>query len=143
MKNRGLVLLVLSLILAVAANCNAQTTKKDSKSTETVSNEKIDVYYFHFERRCATCNAVENESEKALIELYPEKIKNGEITFLSVNLEDKTNKPLAEDLKVNGQALLIVKGEQQENLTNTAFMHARSNPDKLKKAIQESIEKLL
>jgi hypothetical protein len=60
-----------------------------------------------------------------------------------VNLEDKTNNPLAEDLKVNGQALLIVKGEQQENLTNTAFMHARTNPDKLKKAIQESIDKLL
>jgi hypothetical protein len=143
MKNRGLILLVLSLILGWTMHCHAQTTKSDTKSRESVSLEKIDVYYFHFERRCATCNAVENESEKALKELYPEKIKNGEITFLSVNLEDKTNEPLAEDLSVNGQALLIVKGEQQDNLTNTAFMHARTNPDKLKKAIQESIDKLL
>jgi hypothetical protein len=143
MKNRGFILLVLSLILGAGLNCSAQSTKTDKKTTETISAEKIDVYYFHFERRCATCNAVENESKKALNELYPEKIRNGEIKFLSVNLEDKTNQPIADDLEVSGQALLIVKGEQHENLTNTAFMHARTNPEKLKKAIQQSIEKFL
>ncbi len=122
-------------------SCNAQTADQ-TKEKENLSTDKVEVYYFHFERRCATCMAVENESEKALNELYPEKMKSGEMTFLSVNLEESTNDALAEKLKVDGQTLLVVKGDKQDNLTNTAFMHARTNPEKLKKALQESIDKL-
>jgi hypothetical protein len=85
---------------------------------------------------------VEDESEKALRELYPEKVKAGEIVFLSLDLEDESNTPLAEKFNVSGQTLLVVKGDKKDNLTNIAFMHARSNPEKLKKALQESIEKL-
>ena len=102
----------------------------------------MEVYYFHFERRCATCVAVEEESEKALQELYPEQIKSGDVVFLSVNLEDDSNDALAEKLKVDGQTLLVVRGARQENLTNVAFMHARTNPEKLKTAIKESVGKL-
>ena len=104
--------------------------------------DKVEVYYFHNERRCTTCMAVEDESVKALNELYPEKMKSGEMTFLSVNLEDDANKALADKFKISGQTLLIVKGGKQENLTNTAFMYATTKPEKLKKAIGEAIEKL-
>jgi hypothetical protein len=141
MKNRGLIFSVLVILLGAAFPCNAQTTAENQQA-ESVSSDQIEVYYFHFERRCATCTAVEEESEKALNELYPEKVKSGEIVFLSVNLEEKSNEALAEKLSVSGQTLLIVKGENQENLTNTAFMHARTHPDKLKKAIQKSIESI-
>ena len=64
------------------------------------------------------------------------------MTFLSVNIEDKTNQPLVDKYKVSGQTLLIVKGSKQENLTNVAFMHAKSNPDKLKKEIGKAIGNL-
>ena len=57
------------------------------------------MYYFHYERRCATCQAVEDESAKALNELYPEKVKSGEMTFLSVNIEDETNKHWWKNIK--------------------------------------------
>lgn len=141
MKNKGLILSFLAILFSTFLSCNAQTSEP-KKETETISNNKIEVYYFHYERRCATCMAVENESEKALNELYPEKIKSGEVTFLSVNLEEESNKPLAEKLNVSGQTLLIIKDGRQKNLTNTAFMYARTNPDKLKNAIKETIEKL-
>jgi len=109
---------------------------------QKTSTSKVEVYYFHNERRCATCVAVEDESVKALNELYPEKMKSGEMTFLSVNLEDDANKALADKFKISGQTLLIVKGGKQENLTNTAFMYATTKPEKLKKAIGQAIEKL-
>jgi len=141
MKNRGLIFTVLSVLFSAMLTCNAQDASKQSKS-ETISNNNIEVYYFHFERRCATCMAVENESEKALNELYPEKMKSGEMTFLSVNLEEKTNEALAEKLNVDGQTLLVVKGDKKENLTNKAFMYARTAPAKLKEALKETIEKL-
>ncbi|MBM3436360.1 MAG: hypothetical protein FJY07_09130 [Bacteroidetes bacterium] len=104
--------------------------------------DKVEVYYFHNERRCATCVAVEDESVKALNELYPQKMKSGDITFLSVNIEDDANKALSDKFQISGQTLLIVKGSKQENLTNKAFMYATTKPEKLKKAIGEAIEKL-
>ncbi len=44
-------------------SCNAQEPKKQSGNT--ISNAQVDVYYFHFTRRCMTCNAVESESKKS------------------------------------------------------------------------------
>lgn len=140
MKNRNL-LLIIPVLLFLMPACNAQTTESN-QADETVSSETVEVYYFHFTRRCATCQAVEDESEAALKDFYPEKVNAGEITFLSVNLEESENEPLAKKLNVSGQSLLVVKGEKQENLTNVAFMHARSNPEKLRDALKESIEKL-
>jgi hypothetical protein len=135
MKTRTIVLLFTVLLGSISVS-NAQTAGKNT------SNDKVEVYYFHNERRCATCMAVEDESVKALNELYPEKMKSGEMTFQSVNLEDDANKALADKFQISGQTLLIVKGSKQENLTNTAFMYAKTKPEKLKKAIGEAIEKL-
>jgi hypothetical protein len=118
----------------------AQSDQKPQE--EKVTTDKVEVYYFHYSRRCATCIAVEEVSEKALNELYPDEMKSGEMTFLSVNLEEESNGPLAEKLKADGQTLLIVKGDQREDLTNNAFMNARTNPGKLKKAIKKTIDKM-
>jgi hypothetical protein len=135
MKTRTILVLFASLLSLLSVTV-AQTKE------QTISGDKVEVYYFHNERRCATCMAVEDESVKALNELYPEKMKSGEMTFLSVNIEEESNTALAEKYKVSGQTLLIVKGSKQENLTNTAFMYATTKPEKLKKAIGEAIEKL-
>jgi hypothetical protein len=135
------VLLLSMVFLGSVCTSFAQTSDQKQKS-ETTSIDKVEVYYFHYERRCATCVAVEDESKKALEELYPEKMKSGEMTFLPVNIEDETNKALADKYKISGQTLLVVKGSKEENLTNTAFMYATTKPEKLKKAIGEAIEKL-
>jgi hypothetical protein len=141
MENKSFILTALMILFVSLLSCNAQS--EDQKDTDqTLSTSNVEVYYFHFSRRCATCQAVEEESEKALRELYPEKVKAGEIVFLSLDLEDESNTPLAEKYNVSGQTLLVVKGDEKDNLTNIAFMHARSNPEKLKKALRESIEKL-
>ncbi|MBN2175214.1 MAG: hypothetical protein JW731_13855 [Bacteroidales bacterium] len=141
MKKFGLILTTFALLFVMGFSSNAQTPAKDD-GKEIVKSDNIEMYYFHYERRCATCLAVESESEKILGELYPEKVKSGEITFLSVNLEDESNQPLAEKLRVDGQTLLVVKGDKQDNLTNKAFMYVNTNRDKFKKAIQESIENM-
>jgi hypothetical protein len=135
MKTRTFLVLI-AVLLGSILGTFAQTTDQNT------SSDKVEVFYFHNERRCATCVAVEDESVKALNELYPEKMKTGEITFLSVNIEEESNTSIAEKYKVSGQTLLIVKGSKQENLTNTAFMYATTKPEKLKKAIGEAIEKL-
>lgn len=103
----------------------------------------IEVFYFHYSRRCATCEAVEAGTQKSLKELYAKEVKEGSIKFLSVNLDDKNNKALAKKHKVEGQALLVSKNTNRFDLTDQAFMYARTKPERLKAALKKAIDPLL
>ena len=124
------------VIMLGSISCNAQDTKKQSTKQTSVSG-KIEAYYFHFSARCVTCKAVEAEAKADVESLYP-----GKITFRAVNLDDASNKTLAEKLQISGQTLLIVKGSQKINITNEGFMYAKSNPEKFKSIIKEKIDGL-
>jgi hypothetical protein len=132
--------LALSLLLSTVA-CNGQTKPKVAKATN--ATDKIEVLYFHFTARCLTCNTVEAETKKSLEALYPEQMKSGKITFTSLNVEEKSTEPIAKKHKVYGQNLIVVKGNKRFDLTNDGFLYARSNPDKFKKKIKETVDELL
>lgn len=104
---------------------------------------KVEVYYFHYTRRCTTCQAVETESQKAIRELYPVQYKSGKITFRSVNLDESNSRAVAENCKAEGQALLIISGGKRIDLTEQGFMYAVNHPDKLKKELKKTIDSLL
>lgn len=137
----------LSLILIMgvafsAQSCSGSTTDKSTSEKESlVENKKSDevkAYYFHATRRCATCQAVEDVSKEALEEYYGDRV-----TFESINAEKDKDNPLMTKYKVNGQALLIVNGDQKVDLTNDAFLNARTNPDKLKSKLKSTIDSML
>ncbi len=113
--------------------------------TDTVvaSADKVEVYYFHFSRRCVTCIAVENKTREAIVALYPDAYSKGKITFVSVNLEDDKSKPIAEKAKVTGQALVIMSGDFRKDLTAEGFMYANNNFDKFKAEIQKTVDPLV
>lgn len=104
---------------------------------------KVEVYYFHYTRRCVTCQAVENESQKIISTLYDKEIKTGKLKFIAVNLDDKNSKKLADKCKAEGQALLVISNEKRIDLTDIGFMYAKSNPDKLKAELKKAIDPLL
>ncbi|MDZ7634408.1 MAG: nitrophenyl compound nitroreductase subunit ArsF family protein [Bacteroidales bacterium] len=111
--------------------------------TAVTAADKVEVYYFHFSRRCVTCIAVENKTQEAIVALYPEDYSKGKITFASVNLDDEKSKPLAEKAKVTGQALIIMSGEFKKDLTAEGFMYANNNFDKFKAEIQKTVDPLV
>jgi hypothetical protein len=134
--------LIFMLLMAVTlSSCNAQSSQ-DQKSAVGDTDE-LQVYYFHFTARCATCNAVENETKVALEMFYADQVKEGNIAFASLNLDEDDGKKLAEQLKVSGQTLLLVKGDQMVNLTNEGFMNARTNSSKFHEILKSNIDKLL
>ena len=132
MKTLRIILPVLLLTLFSCANAQV-------KSTETSNSDQIEVYYFHFERRCETCVTVEKVTEESIKKNFPEQLKEKTIIFSSINLDDESNNDLAKRLKVAGQSLLIVKGSNTIDLTNKAFMYAVDQPEKLENAIKEAI----
>jgi len=120
------------VMLMSGFSCNAQTSKKE---TPVSTSDNIEVYYFHFTARCVTCKTVEAEAKADVQNLY-----YGEVSFKAINLDDDSSKAIAEKLKVSGQTLLIVKGDQKINLTNEGFMYAMSNPAKFKSILKEKID---
>lgn len=140
MKN--LVFLSIALLLILGGiSCNAQGSKK--QESKTIASSTIEVYYFHFTRRCMTCNAVEVESKKAVSALYPNLVKAGKITFKAINLDDASSKPAAEKCGVEGQSLLVIGGGKRIDLTSQGFMYAVSNTAKLKAELKKAIDPLL
>jgi hypothetical protein len=110
-----------------------------SNQTQEISAAKVEVYYFHNTRRCATCNAVEDVTLETLKTSYAPQMESGELTFRSLNIEDDANEALARKLNVSGQTLLIVKDGKKKDLTNDAFLYARSKPEKLSEKINKVI----
>jgi hypothetical protein len=138
MSKIKIILAFMSFISALA--CSAQTDKKD---LQTGSADKVEMYYFHFSARCVTCKTVEAQAKQNIETLYPEQLKQGKISFRTVNLDDESSKALAEKLKVYGQTLLVVKGDKQVILTNEGFMYAVGDPEKFKAVMKEKIDPLL
>ena len=135
------ILLALALIIPVMS-CNGQQDRK-APSQSSISSDKIEAFYFHFTARCTTCKTIEASTKDNLEKLYPSQMKQGLITFQSVNLDEESSKPLAERLGVSGQTLLLVRGNQKINLTNEGFMYAVVKPGKFKEIINEKVEGLL
>jgi hypothetical protein len=133
---------MVAIMMVGSLSCDAAQGKKN-QSVRNIAAQKVEVYYFHFTRRCMTCNAVEAESKKAVESLYPNQLKTGKITFKGINLDDKSSKGLAQKLNVGGQSLLIVGRDKKTDLTSQGFMYARSNPEKLKAEIKAVIDPLL
>lgn len=133
--------LILIIVSLFSVSANAQVAKTTRAS---VSNTpKVEVYYFHFTRRCATCQAVETESQKAITALYPAQAKKGTISFKSVNLDEKTSAALAKKCNAEGQALLVLGKGKRIDLTEKGFMYALNSPEKLKAELKKAIDPML
>jgi hypothetical protein len=104
---------------------------------------KIEVYYFHFTRRCMTCQNVENVSKKAVESLYPEKVKSGTISFQSVNLDEKAGEAIGAKYKIEGQTLIVICGDKQVDLTEKGFLYANDKPEKLTAEIKKAVDGML
>ena len=116
----------------------------EKKGQATVSKGgKVEVYYFHYTRRCETCQAIEDETQKAIVKLYPAAQKEGKIRFQSVNLDTKGTEALAKKCRAEGQALLVISGKKRADLTEQAFMMARNSPDKFKAELKKVIDPML
>ena len=138
---------IISLILATGiftanAQCCSKKKQCDAIGKTVCSDQKsesgVKAYYFHASRRCATCEAVETVTKETLKDNYA-----GKVVFISINREKEKDNPLLKKYKVSGQTLLVVKGDKVVNLTNDAFLYARTSPSIFKKKLKSTIDPLM
>jgi hypothetical protein len=130
-------------VLGVSAQCCNSALADNSKSSlianvESQKSGEVKAYYFHGNVRCVTCEAVEKVSKEAIAEYYGDKV-----IFESINRDEEKNKTLVAKYKVSGTTLLIDNGKKTVNLTNDAFLNARTKPEKLKSKLKSTIDSMM
>jgi len=134
---RTYLFIIVMMALVMNFSCSAQPENND-RNTAVSETGDVEVFYFHYTRRCVTCQAVETVAKEAIVEMYGDRVP-----FASYNLEEPDGEQKARELGVSGQTLLIVNGNQKINITNEGFMYVRSDPEKFKQIISDNITPLL
>ena len=137
----GLLFILTLLTGNYSCNANTSTTSGGAPSIGAVKN--ITVYYFHFTRRCMTCNNVEKVSKEGVETQFAAQVKSGEISFKSVNLDEKDGEAIGAKYKIEGQTLIVICGDKRVDLTDKGFMYANESPAKLKAEIKKAVDGLM
>jgi len=108
---------------------------------------KLKIIYFHSERRCPTCVSIEDNTKKTLNTYFASQLKDGTITFQSLNVEEAENQKMVEKYQADGSSLYLTKvtGSKETNtdFTNFAFSYSRNQADKFIAGLKAEIEKNL
>jgi hypothetical protein len=134
------------LLLIILLGCITAGQAQNKPKTATTGT-KIEILYFHATNRCPTCLAVENNAKKTIEENFKTEVTNGTIKFVSLNIDDKANKPLVDKYEVAFSTLLIIKKtggkETKTDFTDTGFQYARNNPSKYAELLKAELKKNL
>jgi len=131
-------ILAISLILT---SCNGQDKNKTIALDTSIS--KIEVMDFHSTHRCMTCKAIEANTKFTLDTYFSKDVKDGNITFQVINVDEKENEKLAEKFEASGTALFlnVIKDGQEKHidLTDFAFMNG-NDQEVFSKELKTKIE---
>ena len=121
------------MLLLVSCNSNGQNAKK--ATVKNSSTTGIQVIQFHSENRCVTCNLIEKLTKETVK-------KHSSISFKSINVDEKKNQKIAEEFEATGTALFLYnpKTGAKKDLTDFAFMNAKSKPEEFKKGLEQEIK---
>lgn len=127
------ILLGILMMLSMQA-CQAGQNKSANAQAERA---EIEVMYFHGKQRCVTCRTIEQVVEEVMQTELQEAVASGKLHYRAIDLTEETK--LADQYEVSWSSLIIDKNGTVYNLTDEAFSYARSNPDKLKEIIRQTI----
>jgi hypothetical protein len=84
------------------------------------SPEKVIVYYFRTNVRCAKCIKFEKYSRKAVVTGFQKALENGRLEYKIVNLEEPGNEHYVKDYNLYTKSIVVVemKGDEQVRWSN-------------------------
>jgi hypothetical protein len=105
---------------------------------------RLDIYYFHGHRRCATCLAVEKETRALLRSDFKRELDTGVLKFTVLNLEEPESQSLVQKYGIWVSSLLLVnKQGQKVDLTGLGFRSARNKPERFREELRSIIQQQL
>lgn len=133
----GILLLIIWGFFACTGTGPDSTKNKANLSAAST----VEVYYFHFTKRCNTCQSVEATAKKVMEMIYVDKNQTKAYDFKSINLDEAENKAIAEKWNAGGQALMVRYGNKIVDITDKGFLYAHE-PEKMKTIIKNAIDQV-
>jgi len=122
--------------------CGPGTAGEQNRKEIAITEGRVEVYYFHFTRRCVSCVNVQKATEKVLKEHYKEELENGTIVYHEVNLSEPGSREIAQRLGIGRQALIVISGDKAYDLTMQGFMLASRDYNQFKATLDEAIKEV-
>jgi hypothetical protein len=104
------------------------------------------VYYFHSNKRCETCCAVESLAREVVNADFAPQLDREEIAWETLNFQKPSGKKLAEKFDVKDPVVVLAKIEDGEIASFTRLdkcMMLAGDKDAFKKYVREEIRKML
>ncbi len=79
--------------------------KEDEKTAE--SPNRVEVIYFHGNRRCGACSYIESYSREAVQENFPDQLRDGTVVFKTVNVQSTGNNRYLQKYEISHQTVII------------------------------------
>jgi hypothetical protein len=103
-----------ALLLFVVAAVGMMLLSPSSKVTgQATPSAKLTAYYLHNTARCVTCLAIERQAKQTIEERFVRELQNGQLAFMSVNMEESANAHFATDFDLVSQSLVLVENAGQ------------------------------
>lgn len=100
---------VSSKFLAEATAVKSKNSKLPSAKAEQEQKITYTIYYFHGNKRCATCKRIEAQAKALTESAFAGKIKDGTLKFISVNTDEEQNKHFIKDFNLVSSGVEIAR----------------------------------
>lgn len=120
---------------------------ENAVSAKAPEKDRVEVIYFHGKQRCATCVAIENNTQELIDSMFTDELKNGTVVFKIVDISTPDGEVIADKYEVTWSSLYVNKWkdgkETRNDMTEFGFSKARKDPDGFKKGLAEVIRQSL
>jgi len=89
-----------------------QSLELETSVDTAAAKEGVVAYYFHRNKRCPTCNKIEELFVQTIHERFSEQLDNGTLHYEVINIEEAGNQHLEEDYELIAQAVVIVRNKE-------------------------------
>ncbi|MGN0854951.1 MAG: nitrophenyl compound nitroreductase subunit ArsF family protein [Kiritimatiellia bacterium] len=100
----------LQIIRERKAGAEAPNSADIAAPTNSVGKTVTEVFYFHGNRRCHTCNGIEALLRETIGENCQEGLADGSVRFISVNIDERANEHFVRDFRLSSRIGVIRRG---------------------------------
>ena len=78
-------------------------------AADALPADGVVVYYFHGNKRCATCNKMEALAAEVIYDRYGAHLRDGTVMFRAVNLETDATRHFVADFELTNRCVVMVE----------------------------------
>jgi hypothetical protein len=97
---------MLLLTMGLVSACKVPEPEESSSLHPSIDNG-VEVVYFHRAQRCSGCIHAQDMTEYTLNTYFADKLENGEIVFVALNLQDANNSAMVQKFGAYTSSLFL------------------------------------